>query len=295
MASTLVSPLFSFFGLAAAAAAGVNTHPDCASFATVAGSSIGDVILINSTAVPANSLNISGEANTAPFCRLFAQVPYPTNNSVLFEIWMPDPEAYNGRFLALGKEMPGLTLTALLNYVLQGLNTSLGNGGMAGTIDEASMLQNLNYGFACAGGNGGHLASDNNGGGGQPGVYLPYLHDQNQVLAWIHNSVAFFTPPAKETLKMYYGTAAKRSYYKGCSTGGAQGFALAQFHPDLFDGIVAGSPGNWYSHLALSFLWNDLKTLVSQYFSRQNITDARRLIENITVNNRVTLIFLKVP
>ena len=32
--------------------------------------------------------------------------------------------------------------------------------------------------------------------------------------------------------------------------------ALAQYHPELFDGIVAGCPGNWYSHLALSFLWN---------------------------------------
>lgn len=38
--------------------------------------------------------------------------------------------------------------------------------------------------------------------------------------------------------------------------GGARGFALAQFHPGLFDGIIAGSPGNWYSHLTLSFLWN---------------------------------------
>jgi hypothetical protein len=37
---------------------------------------------------------------------------------------------------------------------------------------------------------------------------------------------------------------------------------LAQYHPELFDGIVAGSPGNWYSHLALSFLWNGLKTQV---------------------------------
>jgi len=42
----------------------------------------------------------------------------------------------------------------------------------------------------------------------------------------------------------------------GCSTGGAQGFALAQDHPTMFDAIYAGSPGNWYSHLALSFLWN---------------------------------------
>lgn len=89
---------------------------------------------------------------------------------------------------------------------------------------------------------------------------LPYLHNIDQVLAWIHNSVALFTPPAKSVVEWYYGSWPGKSYYYGCSTDGAQGFALAQFWPELFDGIVAGSPGNWFSHLALSFLWNALKT-----------------------------------
>lgn len=117
------------------------------------------------------------------------------------------------------------------------------------------MIESLNLGFAVAGGDSGHRAADNNGGTGAPGVYLPFLHDQEQTLAWIHNSIAYFTPPAKSLVEKYYGQAPSYTYYKGCSTGGAQGFALAQNYPDMFDGIVAGSPGNWYSHLALSFLW----------------------------------------
>ena len=127
---------------------------------------------------------------------------------------------------------------------------------MAGTIDEDALMENLNYGYAVVGGDGGHRAADNNDGEGENGVYIPYLQDQAQVLAWIHNSIAYFTPPAKSIVSAYYNGALRYSYYKGCSTGGAQGFALAQFHPQLFDGIVAGSPGNWYSHLTLSFLWN---------------------------------------
>lgn len=111
-----------------------------------------------------------------------------------------------------------------------------------------------------ASGDGGHLAALNNGGNGAPGVYLPFMHDLNQIETWIHNAVSVFTGPAKAIVNDYYGTPARYSYYDGCSTGGAQGFALAQFHPDLFDGIYAGSPGNWYSHLALSFLWNAVKT-----------------------------------
>ncbi len=114
----------------------------------------------------------------------------------------------------------------------------------------------LNENFACAAGDSGHRAIDNNNGTGNPGTYLPFLHDREQTLAWIHNSIALLTPAAKDIVDTLYGQRPKHTYYKGCSTGGAQGFALAQYHPHLFDGIVAGSPGNWYSHLALSFLWN---------------------------------------
>ena len=102
----------------------------------------------------------------------------------------------------------------------------------------------------------------NNDGSGAPGVYLPYLHNQDEVDAWIHNAISLFTGPTKSLVKSYYKKAIDFSYYVGCSTGGAQGFFLAQCHPGLFDGIIAGSPGNWYSHLALSFLWNGLKTQV---------------------------------
>jgi feruloyl esterase len=112
-----------------------------------------------------------------------------------------------------------------------------------------------------ASGDGGHLAALNNNGNGAPGVYFPFLHDLNQVEGWIHNGISIFTGPAKAIIESYYGAPVRYSYYDGCSTGGAQGFALAQFHPDLFDGIYAGSPGSWYSHLSLSFLWNGIKTL----------------------------------
>lgn len=107
---------------------------------------------------------------------------------------------------------------------------------MAGVIDQDALMENLNLGYAVAGGDGGHRAADNNNGTGAPGTYLPYLHDADQALAWIHNSVAYFTPPAKRLVQIYYDELPKYTYYKGCSTGGAQGFALAQFHPELFDG-----------------------------------------------------------
>jgi feruloyl esterase len=46
----------------------------------------------------------------------------------------------------------------------------------------------------------------------------------------------------KAITKQYYGTAHKKSYYLGCSTGGRQGFKAVQTYPNDFDGVVAGSP-----------------------------------------------------
>ncbi|KAI1761417.1 feruloyl esterase [Hypoxylon sp. FL1150] len=206
---------------------------DCSKFAS-SFEEIGyrDVTILNSSHIPEKAANISGTLNAFPVCRLFGSVPYAGNNSVIFELWLPSTKKYNGRFVVVG------------------------NGGMAGTISESDVIRNLNKGFAVAGGDSGHLAALNNAGSGAPGVYLPYMHNQAQVKAWIHNSIAILTPAAKKITTAFYGKVPTRSYYEGCSTGGAQGFALAQFHPGLFDGIVAGSPGNWYSHLALSFLWN---------------------------------------
>ncbi|PWI72991.1 tannase and feruloyl esterase [Purpureocillium lilacinum] len=191
-------------------------------------------IITNTTYVPAASLAVPGSkaTNSVPFCRVYGAKPYAGHNAVQFEVWLPDRSQYNDRLLVVG------------------------NGGMAGTIDQPSLLSCVNRGFACAGGDSGHRASENNNGSGAPGVFLPYLHDREQTLAWIHNSIAYITPPARSIVESAYAKKPKYAYYQGCSTGGAQGFALAQYHPHLFDGIVAGSPGNWYSHLALSFLWN---------------------------------------
>lgn len=216
--------------------------PDCNVFAKSLDLATYNATLLNATYYPARTLNVSNTYNNVSFCEIYTSVSYGSgNNTLIAATWLPDRLQYNDRFIAVG------------------------NGGMAGTIDYPGMMTQLNsgMGFAVAGGDSGHRASDNNGGGGEPGVYLPYLHDREQVTAWIHDAISLFTPAAKALTAAYYGKNASYSFYNGCSTGGAQGMALAQFHPELFDGIVAGCPGNWYSHLALSFLWNAEHTAVS--------------------------------
>ncbi|OHF03684.1 tannase and feruloyl esterase [Colletotrichum orchidophilum] len=221
---------------------------DCDALPSFIKSSAADNAVITTASILANSLNVSGTFNQVAFCRVNGSVPYSENNTVFFEVWLPETSAYNDRFLAVG------------------------NGGLAGRIDYAAMVENVNKGFATSGGDSGHRASENNGGDAYPGgISLPFLRDENQVLAWIRNSIALFTPPAKDIVQAYYSKAPKHTYYKGCSTGGAQGFALAQYHPELFDGIIAGCPGNWYSHLALSFLWNQQMTLGFSFLPQESL------------------------
>jgi feruloyl esterase len=215
--------------------------PECTTFAESLNLDAYDATLLNSTYYPVHALNVSNTFNNVSFCEVYTSISYGSgNNTLVAATWLPERLQYNDRFMAVG------------------------NGGMAGTIDYPGMLTQLNsgMGFAVAGGDAGHRASDNNGGGGEPGVYLPYLHDKEQVTAWIHDAISLFTPASKTLAAAYYGQDANHSFYSGCSTGGAQGLALAQYHPELFDGIVAGCPGNWYSHLALSFLWNAQHTAV---------------------------------
>lgn len=215
--------------------------PDCSTFAQSLPLSDYNATILNSTYYPSGFLNNSNTFNRVPFCEVYTSISYESkNNTLISATWLPDRLQYNDRFMAVG------------------------GGGMAGVIDYANMMTQLNsgMGFAVAGGDSGHRAQDNNGGGGEPGVYLPYLHDSEQVTAWIHDAISLFTPAAKALTAAYYGQDVSYSFYDGCSTGGAQGMALAQYHPDLFDGIVAGCPGNWYSHLALSFLWNAQQTAV---------------------------------
>ena len=47
---------------------------------------------------------------------------------------------------------------------------------------------------------------------------------------------------AKALLARYYGRAADRSYFVGCSGGGRQGMMFTQRYPEMFDGVVAVAP-----------------------------------------------------
>lgn len=200
-----------------------------------------DAEYLNSTYYKTGEFQLVGAAGTAtneiPFCEIHGAIKYAEGAQLVFTVWLPNGKDYQGRF------------------------QSVGSGGYGGIIDRESMLSQLNsgLGFALAGGDAGHdaWAETNGTTAGYPGLYIPFLNHKERTEAWIHNAISLFTPLTRQIVSKYYGGRPKYSYFNGCSAGGAQGFALADYHPDLYDGIFAGSPANYQSHLWLSATWNE--------------------------------------
>lgn len=70
----------------------------------------GQFTITNVTYIPTGAISLSNLTptnltNTAAFCRVFASVPYPKDNQVSFELWLPDKTNYNERFISVGKEL----------------------------------------------------------------------------------------------------------------------------------------------------------------------------------------------
>lgn len=83
---------------------GPKRHDNCASL------DYGSNYVVSSTQVLAGGLaNISTvaaqnvtENNNATFCRVIGVMPYGSNNTLNFEVWLPEAERYNERYLSVG-------------------------------------------------------------------------------------------------------------------------------------------------------------------------------------------------
>lgn len=143
----------------------------------------------------------------ADVCRLGLDVTTSDRSNIIMEVWLP--QDWSGRFL------------------------STGNGGINGCISYGDMAYATSLGFAATGSNNGHS-------NGQNGTR--FLNNLDVVRDYSYRAVTTSAAVGKEVTEAFYGEAHDKSYYLGCSTGGRQGFKMAQDFPEIFDGIVAGAP-----------------------------------------------------
>lgn len=148
------------------------------------------------------------------------------DSEIGFEVWLP-VNGWNGKY------------------------QQKGNGGFAGTINRAALVDPLRRGYVVAATDDGHDAMRT------PQGTFAVGHPE-KVIDFGYRAVHDTSEQAKAIATAFYGMAPTRSYFVGCSDGGREALMEAQRFPEDFDGILAGAPASDWSHLFTSFLWNEL-------------------------------------
>lgn len=126
-----------------------------------------------------------------------------------------------------------------------------GGGGLDGYVAPAIGLVAPGYQTALARGFA-VISSD----GGHEGMSAAFAADQQARLDYAYAGLGPVAELGKRMIKRFYGTAARDSYFAGCSNGGREAMMIAQRYPTLFNGIVAGDPGFNLSRAAIAEMWN---------------------------------------
>ena len=167
--------------------------------------------------------------NLPAFCRV-AGIISPSSYSVIrFEVWMP-ASGWNNRYLGVA------------------------NGGFAGSIDFPQLGRNLRRGYVTASTDTGHE------GGGEDATWA--YHHPEKLIDFGHRAIHLTAVNAKALTRAFYDRAPEHSYFAGCSNGGRQALMEAQRYPEDYDGILAGAPANYWTHLLTGRI-NALKHLLA--------------------------------
>lgn len=154
------------------------------------------------------------------FCRIMATLTPSSDSDIKIEVWLP-VSGWNNDFQAIG------------------------NGGWNGTIGYDALAEGVKRGFATAATDTGHAGGSASFAMGHP----------EKLTDFAYRAVHEMTVTAKAITQDFYGAAPRYSYWNGCSTGGRQGLKEAQKFPADFDGIVAGAPANYQTHLHVWSVW----------------------------------------
>ena len=178
---------------------------------------------------PGNEVNPAPAPVMLPaHCRVAAVLTPSSDSHIEIEVWLP-AENWNGKFEAVG------------------------NGGWAGSIIYGyvnatpavlmSLSSALREGYATASTDTGHKS------GSADDASFALGHPE-KLADFAYRAVHEMVVKSKSIVTAFYGSAPKLSYWNGCSAGGRQGLMEAQRYAEDFDGILAGAPANYQTHLA---------------------------------------------
>src|SRR5438128_1606308 len=166
--------------------------------------------------------------NLPAFCRIAGSIQPSSDSDIRFEVWLPSSN-WNGKFQGIG------------------------NGGYAGVISFSGLADAVRNGYASASTDTGHQD------GGQSAKWA--LNHPEKIVDFGHRAIHETAVDAKAIIRAFYGAAPKRSYFNSCSNGGRQALMEAQRYPDDYDGIIAGAPANYWTHLMSAAVSGAIATL----------------------------------
>ena len=194
----------------------------CESLKTLA---LANVTIASADAVASGSFTPQGgpAVNVASaICRVTGTIRPSSDSDIRFEVWMPAAN-WNGK--------------------LEGV----GNGGFAGSIDYRSLARLAAGGYAASATDTGHAAGVTDA--------RWALHHPEKVIDFGYRAIHETAVEARAIATAFYGNAPRRAYFSSCSDGGREALMEAQRYPGDYDGILAGAPANYWTHLLVAGAW----------------------------------------
>lgn len=131
-----------------------------------------------------------------------------------------------------------------------GRTQGIGGGGCSGSL---AVTGPVNAGYVGSGNDTGHT-----GGNCEPGVNTDGSYNLQFINDFIRDGMKQQILLSKRAANAYYGEAPAYNYWNGCSTGGRQGYVLAQELPGELDGILANAPAMYWTRFQTAQMWGQI-------------------------------------
>jgi hypothetical protein len=150
-----------------------------------------------------------------------------------------------------------------------GRTQGLGGGGCAGVASPNALRPTITTGYVASGTDTGHT-----GGNCEPGVNADGTYNLQFINDFIRDGIKQQILSSKSVARTYYGIQAAYNYWNGCSTGGRQGYLLAQELGNELEGILANAPAIYWTRFQTAQMWGQIvmKQLTSGPISSAKLT-----------------------
>ena len=264
---TFLAVITALLGSAAPITAVAAPSPSCAQLATNAAYNLAGNAVITQTAsdnqglVSPSASVVPATASTAAYCLVHLQYSAETgpafgyasgeSQTVGINIGLPLNNTDGGT----PTNPTGYTWTAI-NGAWNGKVENQGGSGLNGSL--LSVTQSTNAGYVGSNTDGGHNKAQNGTDGTFTVIQATHQLDVGKTIDMASESQHQQYKWALALAQSYYGQAAARNYWYGCSTGGRQGLELAGDYGQDFDGLFVGSPVVFWNHYDLGKSWETL-------------------------------------